>query len=304
MIASNFFDIQNSYVGIAQFSYNTKGCAMSFAPVFQPIKPSEIKPGMKVYNYEQQGYFTLMGAIEINTFASLLKFKLERKSFCDFKKLTIQSNTAPLQIKDFTLNPGVHCTHYPKEGGTAMFGINDYMDKNNQVKTSLYYAYNFSQKNIKTFISFGLDDIDLSVMIDYLDGYKNYISTFIALQKYDSVKFVEENNKNNNNKNAKNNYGNYGAEYVNNSGFSTPNTNATGGFTPGTNNNAGGFTPNNNATSGFIAPAATGGFTPGTNNNAGGFTPGTNNSTPGFTPNANVTGGFTPGTNSDNDVDF
>jgi len=54
-----FYQFQNSYKGSILLQYGKNGASLQFVPVFQPISPKDIKPGVKVYNYDQSKWFTL-----------------------------------------------------------------------------------------------------------------------------------------------------------------------------------------------------------------------------------------------------
>ncbi|MEM3859443.1 MAG: hypothetical protein QW478_08550, partial [Candidatus Micrarchaeaceae archaeon] len=181
----DFYTIQNSFVGSLALNYNSSGCNLIMTKVFTPINPKDIKAGMKIYDYENSMYFTIGGLDEILSLKELLQYYITNGSFAEYNEATISSTNQGNY-------PGISITHYrsnipsilrivasTKQGGFL----------------HIFYSYGDKQTNVN--FNIGLDKTDAMIFVSYLEHYPTFLSTYIALIKFENTKMNELKNQSN-----------------------------------------------------------------------------------------------------------
>ncbi|MGB9674704.1 MAG: hypothetical protein ACPLX8_01070, partial [Nanopusillaceae archaeon] len=79
-----FYTIQNSFVGSLSMNYNSSGCNLVMTKVFSPVNPKDIKPGMKIYDYDNSMYFTIGDLSEILVVKELLQSRFTSGAFPEY----------------------------------------------------------------------------------------------------------------------------------------------------------------------------------------------------------------------------
>jgi len=221
-VDTSIHTFQNSLKGLIQLNYGVTGCSLQFTPVFKPISPKDIQPGMKIYNYQESRFFTL----DISESMALAHILEEILTIMRLMKLgQYQGPVVPNylaqqgQISVDANKQSISIVHYPKQGMSIVSLIAD--SKNPFV---WYFNYNLIQNKQSVFsVSLAIKDHDLYLLKEYFKGIINYKATYAANHRsqYDQTRNNDNgnrsyNNNNNNNYNNSNNYNNNSSNYNNN----------------------------------------------------------------------------------------
>ena len=245
-IDTSIHTIQNSLKGLIQLSYSPSGCSFQFAPVFKPISPKDIQPGMKIYNYQDAKYFT-MDLSEAMTLSHLIEevltimrlTKLGQYQGPIIPGYLEQKGSVSVDVQ----RQSISVTHYPKQAISVISLVAD--QKNPLV---WYFNFNLIQNKQTVFsLSLAIRENDLFLLKEYFKNYINYKASYAASYR---LQYDQSNQNNNSGKNY-NNSNNGGNNYNSgNNGYNNQNNNSrynNGNNYNNNNNNNGGYNNSNSA---------------------------------------------------------
>ena len=252
-IDTSIHTIQNSLKGLIQLSYSPNGCSFQFAPVFKPISPKDIQPGMKIYNYQDAKYFT-MDLSEAMTLSHLIE---EVLTIMRLTKLgQYQGSIIPGYLEQKggvsvdVQRQSISVTHYPKQ---SMSIVSLAADQKNPLVW--YFNFNLIQNKQSVFsLSLAIRENDLFLLKEYFKNYINYKASYAASYRLQYDQSTQNNNSGNggksyNNSNSNNSYGG-GNNYSKNNNYNNSNNSNNGGNNNYNNSNNGGNNNYNNINNG------------------------------------------------------
>ena len=225
-----FYQVQNSKKGMIELNYSSNGCGFSFTPVFKPISPKDIQPGMKVYNCDAKRFFTL-DYREIILVRSLLNEAKTNGALPDYG----DTNLFGITVRS-TKNT-IYVTHYPKDGQSVL-ALSQYENDGNKGWFISYTLYKNKEKDFN--LSMAISDLELKILIEFLEHYPVYKGT---LASGNTVSYYANQTDNNSNS-SYNNSSNSNSSYNNNSNYNNSNSSSN------TNNNSNGTTNDSNTSGG------------------------------------------------------
>ena len=220
---SNFYSIMNSRIGALVLNYNTSGCSLTMSKVFQSISPKDIQKGQKIYDWKNSMFFTITldEAVLLN---EILSMKLKTKQWIELTSGTVSCTNSGNY-------PGLSVTHFRQNTKSILTFAND-NGKNDNNFLRLFYHIGGGNNNSGVNFNIGLSFVDTKIFMKYFDNLSTFISSYLALSKYENIKKYSNNNQQPQNQNNNDNYGGYGQQDNNNTqdnnyGYGIPQDNNT-----------------------------------------------------------------------------